>query len=218
MGQYSLLVIARGQTLVGRLQRVVDPEQCSIHWAASTRQAMGLDTHPDLLVVDLPPSGGVRTIAQLKRRFPVPVLAVQRPGRPPIPEIDATFPSTVEPTQLAGLVESTLRTSTLGIVRAPGMSLDTTTRRLEVNGDSLQLPPLACQILAVLMRRPGRVVFRDELFRRVWQTEYRDSSRALDVHVAILRRLMEPDPRRPKLIVTERGFGYRFDPPEQTPA
>jgi len=91
------------------------------------------------------------------------------------------------------------------------MSLDTETRRLQMNGSLYQLRPLACQILAHLMARAGEVVPREELFRRVWHTDDTDNTRALDVHIAYLRRELEQDPHEPGLIITERGVGYRLE-------
>jgi two-component system KDP operon response regulator KdpE len=93
------------------------------------------------------------------------------------------------------------------------MSLDTESRRFQINGSVHHLRPIACRILAVLMARVGEAVPRDELFRRVWGTDDGDNTRALDVHIAYLRRELEADPRRPRLIVTERGVGYRLRPP-----
>jgi DNA-binding response OmpR family regulator len=88
------------------------------------------------------------------------------------------------------------------------MSLDRKSRRLQMNGTLHQLRPIACQILAVLMSRAGQTIPREELFRRIWRTSDGDNTRALDVHIAYLRRELEADPRSPRLIVTERGVGY----------
>jgi len=93
------------------------------------------------------------------------------------------------------------------------MSLDTELRRLQLNGAVHQLRPIGCRILAVLMGRAGTAVPREELFRRVWHTEDGDNTRSLDVHIASLRRQLEEDPRHPQLILTERGVGYRLQPP-----
>jgi DNA-binding response OmpR family regulator len=98
-------------------------------------------------------------------------------------------------------------------IQVAGMSLDTRTRRLELDGALHQLPPIGCQILALLMERCGSAVPREELFRRVWHTDDGDNTRVLDVHIAHLRRLLEPNPRRPQLILTERRVGYRLRPP-----
>jgi DNA-binding response OmpR family regulator len=93
------------------------------------------------------------------------------------------------------------------------MWLDTEARRLQMNGKLYSLRPIACKILALLMARAGEVVPREELFRRVWETEDGDGTRALDVHISYLRHEIERDPRSPTLIVTERGVGYRLRPP-----
>jgi DNA-binding response OmpR family regulator len=116
--------------------------------------------------------------------------------------------------QLVELIQTTLMACTPHIVQAGGMSLDTRARRLQVNGTLYQLRPIGCQILALLMAQAGSAVPRSELFRRVWRTDDGDNTRVLDVHIAYLRRLFEPDPRRPKLILTERRVGYRLQPPD----
>jgi DNA-binding response OmpR family regulator len=52
------------------------------------------------------------------------------------------------------------------------------------------------------------------LFQRVWRVDDGDNTRALDVHIAYLRRVLESDPHYPRLIRTERGLGYRLQPPD----
>jgi DNA-binding response OmpR family regulator len=111
------------------------------------------------------------------------------------------------------LIEMTLIEHSPHMIRAGKMSLDKETRRLQMNGELYQLRPIGCEILALLMARPDEVIARDELFQRAWHTEDGDNTRALDVHVAHLRRELEADPRSPTLILTERGVGYRLVPP-----
>jgi two-component system KDP operon response regulator KdpE len=206
------------------LQASFDAEQYCLRWVPTASQALGLDLRPNVVILELPSSGGTRNLARLKRRFPVPVLALtqgdhRRSGTPQGTSegVEASLARPFRMAQLVQLVHVTLMASAPGILRAPGMSLDTKTRRLQVNRTLYQLPPIGCRIMAVLMARFGSVVSREDLFRDVWHTEHRDSSRALDVHIAGLRRLLEPDPRHPKLIVTERRVGYWFRPPAQVP-
>ena len=66
-------------------------------------------------------------------------------------------------------------------------------------------------LLQTLMERPGEVIERTELFSRVWETEYVEDTRSLDVHISWLREALEQDPRHPRLIKTIRGVGYRLD-------
>jgi DNA-binding response OmpR family regulator len=192
----------------------LDGEEYIIRWVSSTTQALELDLRPSLLILDLPPSGGQRSTARLKRAFGMPLLAIARPGLPLPESVDVSLPRPYQLEQLADEIETALIVHSPGLVRAGGMSLDTQTRRLQVNGALHQLRPLACQILAHLMARPGQAVSREDLFRRVWHTDDGDNTRALDVHISYLRRELEPNPREPTLILTERGLGYRLEPPE----
>jgi DNA-binding response OmpR family regulator len=213
MEPYTLLVISRTQSLAKRLRGVLDVEQYLVRWVPSTRQALQLDLRPSLLLLDLPPSGGSRSATRLKRRFEAPLLAIFRGEQSPPSAVDVSLPRPCHLQQLAELIEATLIDHAPHMIRAGRMSLDKETRRLQMNGEVYQLRPIGCEILALLMAEAGDVVRRDELFRRVWHTEDGDNTRALDVHIAHLRREIEPDPRSPAVILTERGIGYRLDPP-----
>lgn len=214
MEPFALLVIARTQSLAQRLRSALDMEEYLIRWVPSTAQALKLGLAPSLVILDLPPSGGARCIARLRRRFDAPLLALSRAEQlvPPVVDASLSWPCSIE--QLVDLIEITRIDHAPQVVRAGSMSLDTGTRRLQVNGALYQLRPLASRILALLMARAGQVVPRDELFRHVWRLDDGDNTRALDVHIAYLRRALEAEPRKPKLILTERGVGYRLQPPE----
>ena len=214
MDSYALLVVERSQSLAAHLRRTLDAEQYLIRWVPSTTQALALDLWPSLLILDLPPSGGARSVPRLKLRFEVPLLALLQPGQATPGQVDAFLPRPFTVAQLEEAIYATLMAHTPHVVQVKGMSLDTRTRRLQVDGVFYQLRPIGCQILAVLMARAGNAVPRDELFHRVWHTDDGDNTRVLDVHIANLRRLLEVDPRRPKLIVTEWRVGYRLQPPD----
>jgi DNA-binding response OmpR family regulator len=61
------------------------------------------------------------------------------------------------------------------------------------------------------MRHPGEVLQREELFKKIWETDYLGDLRSLDVHISWLRQAVEEDPRKPRYIQTERGIGYRLE-------
>ena len=80
-------------------------------------------------------------------------------------------------------------------------------------------PPVVCspkeaRLLATLMQHSGRVVSRAQLMKEVWQTDYLGDTRTLDVHICLLRQKLEQDPANPRLLVTERGLGYRLNAPD----
>ena len=68
--------------------------------------------------------------------------------------------------------------------------------------------PRVVKLLEVLMDRVGKVVSRKELFRKIWDTDYLDDMRSLDVHMQWLRKAIETDPKNPQIITTIRGIGY----------
>jgi two-component system response regulator MtrA len=215
MDPYTLVVIARTQSLARQLNGALDPAQYLVRWVPSTSQALQVDLTASLLILDAPPTGGQRSVAWLKRRFASPLLVLLRAETPPLLPADASVrhPFTVE--QLVAQIQTTLMTCTPHVVQATGMSLDTKTHRLHIGGSLHQLRPTSSRILAALMAKPGEVIPREELSQKVWHTDEGDSTRALDVHVSHLRRVVEATPRYPEIIVTIRGVGYRLDPPSE---
>jgi len=61
------------------------------------------------------------------------------------------------------------------------------------------------------MQHPGELLERGWLFSEVWNTQYTEDTRTLDVHISWLRRALEEDPRNPRILKTIRGVGYRLD-------
>lgn len=89
--------------------------------------------------------------------------------------------------------------------------LDTQRKLVHCQGKGTHLTPRLIQILQYLMKYSGKVVKRKKLFRHVWDTEYTEDTRTLDVHISWLRQAIEKDPREPKLLKTVRGVGYILD-------
>jgi len=96
------------------------------------------------------------------------------------------------------------------IVRSADVVLDRRTRSATVRGAPVHLTFSEFELLHRLMRDPGRLSSRQELLREIWgDSAYRDP-RAIDVHVRHLRKKIEVEPDRPRLLLTVRGVGYRF--------
>lgn len=91
------------------------------------------------------------------------------------------------------------------------LSVDFAHQRALIEGRPVPLTFTETKLLYVLMRNAGRAVATDFLLRRLWPSEevFEDSLR---VHVHRLRGKIEPEPSRPRYVVTERGTGYRFPP------
>lgn len=72
----------------------------------------------------------------------------------------------------------------------------------------VRLTPRLADLLEKMMENPGEVLSREDLFKAVWDTDYVEDTRTLDVHISWLRQALEDDPRHPELIRTIRGKGY----------
>ncbi|GAB4579623.1 MAG: two-component sensory transduction protein RegX [Anaerolineales bacterium] len=82
---------------------------------------------------------------------------------------------------------------------------------VECNEKETQLTPRLTHLLRMFLDAPGVVLEREYLFKEVWNTDYTGDTRTLDVHISWLRRAIEADPRKPILLKTIRGVGYRLD-------
>jgi DNA-binding response OmpR family regulator len=90
------------------------------------------------------------------------------------------------------------------------ISLDRSQREVSVEGEPVKLTFSEFELLDALMTEPGRLLNRQELLRAIWgDSAYRDP-RAIDVHIRHLREKLEPEPEKPKYILTVRGAGYRL--------
>jgi two-component system, OmpR family, KDP operon response regulator KdpE len=76
----------------------------------------------------------------------------------------------------------------------------------------IRLTPTEWHLLEVLLRHPGRLLSQQYLLREVWGPGYAEAAGNLRLYMAQLRRKLEPDPARPRWLLTEPGMGYRFQP------
>jgi len=94
------------------------------------------------------------------------------------------------------------------ILKVGPIELNTRTKMVNCNDKQTKLTPRMVNILQLLMENKGKIVQREPLFKKIWDTNYTGDTRTLDVHISWIRQAIEKDPRNPKLIKTERGVGY----------
>jgi two-component system KDP operon response regulator KdpE len=97
-------------------------------------------------------------------------------------------------------------------VTTEAFSVDLAARRVVRDGVDVRLTPTEWHLLEILIRNAGRLVTQKQLLQEVWGPAYGKETNYLRVYVAQLRRKLEPDPARPRHLVTEPGMGYRFEP------
>jgi DNA-binding response OmpR family regulator len=96
-------------------------------------------------------------------------------------------------------------------IKAGPITLNLDRLALRCKGNEELITPRMAEVLICLIEEEGEVVKREDLFRRAWDTDYTGDTRSLDVHVSWIRNILESDPRKPKILVTVRGKGYRLD-------
>jgi DNA-binding response OmpR family regulator len=118
-------------------------------------------------------------------------------------------------TELRSRIRAVLRRASprvfgVEVLRAGPVVLDRRSREVTVGGRPVALTFSEFELLAALMGEPERLLNRQELLRAIWgDSAYRDP-RGIDVHIRHLREKLEEEPERPRLILTQRGVGYRL--------
>ena len=97
-----------------------------------------------------------------------------------------------------------------GVLEAGDLRLFPQECRVTRAGLEVNLSPKEYRLLELFMQNPKRVWSRDKLLERIWGIDFMGDSKTVDVHIRWLREKIEADPSAPKLILTVRGFGYRF--------
>jgi two-component system response regulator RegX3 len=105
-------------------------------------------------------------------------------------------------------LEEYLNTSSLEV---GDIRMDIERHTVSVRGKAISLPLKEFDLLELLLRNAGRVLTRGQLIDRVWGSDYVGDTKTLDVHVKRLRSKVEIDPADPKIILTVRGLGYKFE-------
>jgi two-component system KDP operon response regulator KdpE len=96
-------------------------------------------------------------------------------------------------------------------IQADGVVIDLVKRSVSREAGPVHLTPIEWELLRALALNAGRTMTHRQLFAQVWARQHGDAQQNLRVHVASLRRKLERDPVRPRLIITEPGVGYRFE-------
>jgi two-component system KDP operon response regulator KdpE len=99
------------------------------------------------------------------------------------------------------------------VLEIGGLRVDLEAREVSVDGTPVQLTPHEYGLLRLLALNEGKLLTHKAILREVWGEAYADESHYLHVYVSQLRRKLEPDPARPRYILTESGVGYRLVDP-----
>ena len=179
---------------------------------------------PDAVILDLllPDGRGTDVAAELRTWTSAPILVLSAVGEEAekVAALDAgaddyvTKPFGVDEL-LARLRAALRRTAPSGepVLTVGRLTLDLEKHLLTVDGEAVALTPNEYDLLRLFMRNEGKLLTHPAILREVWGPAYGDESNYLHVYVSHLRRKIEPDPTRPRYLLTEPGVGYRLVDP-----
>jgi DNA-binding response OmpR family regulator len=183
------------------------------------------DFMPDLVVLDvmLPAGSGLEVLRDIRRHGELPVILLtaraEEADRVAGLELGADdyVVKPFSPRELTARVRSVLRRATprpvLGRFTFEGLTIDTASREVSVDGTAVELTAREFDLLAFLASSPRQVFSRGQLLEQVWDssTDWQDPA-TVTVHVRRLRQKIEGDPQNPRWVTTVWGVGYRFEP------
>jgi DNA-binding response OmpR family regulator len=193
--------------------------------AATGEQALDVAArrHPDVVVLDLglPGMDGIDVVRGLRGWTNVPIVILSARGAEPdkIDALDAGADDYVAKPfgmgELMARVRAALRRATpaeeMPVVETEHFRIDLAAKQVTApDGRPIRLTPTEWHIVEVLARNAGKLVAPRQLLQEVWGPAYGEESNYLRVHMAHVRRKLEPTPSRPRYILTEPGMGYRF--------
>lgn len=183
---------------------------------------------PDLIILDigLPDIDGFKVLKEIRNFSDIPVIILTVRGE----EIDkvrglelGADDYIVKPFshgELLARAKAVLRRSHIPELKGaetpfvtPKLSIDFATRTVTKNNRQIKLTPTEFNLLQYLVRNEGKVLSHRTLLEKVWGEEYTDATDYLKVYIQRLREKLEDDPANPRILLSERGVGYKFVKP-----
>jgi two-component system KDP operon response regulator KdpE len=238
----SRILVVDDEPQILRAMRInLHARQYGVVTATNGREALRAtrDEHPDLVVLDLglPDIDGVDVIRELRSwtKVPIIVLSGRKDSRDKVDALDAgaddyvTKPFSLD--ELLARIRVVIRRrgddEPLSAVTIGRYTVDLADRRVratdasdsvedtaasDASDDVVHLTRTEWELLEAVVREPGKLLSQRALLEQVWGPTYHAETQYVRQYMAQLRRKLEPDPARPRHLLTEPGMGYRFQP------
>lgn len=230
MTSAKILIVDDAQQVRRVLRTALSAEGYTIYEAGTGEEALESirTSTPDaiLLDVNMPGMGGLAACREIRRSLDVPILmlTVRNAERDKVLALDAGADDyVVKPfgmQELLARIRASLRRHSPPGKETPfsvkDFSVDFEARLVTVRGHDIHLTPKEFELLRHLVLHAGKPLTHRRLLQAVWGPDYGDEPEYLRVMINQLRKKIESDPARPKLILTEPWVGYRFQAPRES--
>jgi len=183
---------------------------------------MIVSQRPDIIILDLglPDIDGVEVTRRLREwsQIPIIILSVREQEQDKISALDAGADDYLVKPFSSGELMARIRVALRKTTQPQGESIfvtgslriDFSQRMVKVNENEVSLTPTEFDIIRLMALNAGKVLTHHHVLRQVWGQGYENEMHLLRVNISNLRRKLEPDPARPRYILTEPGVGYRL--------
>ena len=219
-----VLVVDDEKAIQRFLKNALSSAEFSVHVAEGGKEALAaaVAIRPDLIILDLglPDMDGVEVLRRLREwtQVPIIILSVRDREDEKVTALDSGADDYVtKPFGIGELLarmrvalRKSIPQSPEPVYRVDGLEVDLEHRRVFVQGNEVQLTATEYDLLRLLVTHAGKVLTHNQILRQMWGPAYTEQPHLLRVNISNLRRKIEPEPNRPRYILTELGVGYRL--------
>ena len=219
-----ILVVDDEKAMQRFLKNALSSAEFSVHIAGGGKEALTAAgaIRPDLIILDLglPDMDGVEVLRRLREwtQVPVIILSVRDREDDKVTALDSgaddylTKPFGIGEllARIRVALRKSLPQSPEPVYKVDGLEVDLEHRRVFAQEKEIQLTPTEYDLLRLLVTHAGKVLTHNQILRQMWGPAYMEQPHLLRVNISNLRRKIEPEPNRPRYILTELGVGYRL--------
>ena len=226
MANHRILVVDDEAQITRVLRRSLSAHRYDVRVAADGESALDVfnDWQPDLIITDLsmPIMNGIELCRRIRvaSSIPIIVLSVKGEERTKVEALDAgaddyiTKPFGID--ELLARVRAALRRAPVreeesSLIEAGDFRIDLQAHNITVKENEIHLTPKEFELLTYLVKNTGKVLTHRTLLAAIWGGNFTEQTEYLRVFIGQLRKKIEPDPSKPKYILTEPWIGYRFN-------
>ena len=228
MEKLTVLVVDDDREIVESIAIFLQADGYLVRKAYNGLEALDIvmteNVHLIILDIMMPELDGIKTLLKVResKNLPIILLSAKSEDADKILGLTAGADDYItkpfNPSELVARVKSQLRRYTqLGAMQIKetqivirGLVLDTESKSVTVDGESVRLTPLEYKILELLCRHPGKVFSTEEIYRQVWNDDI-VSDNAIAVHVRHIREKIEINPKEPRYLKVVWGVGYKIE-------
>lgn len=221
---FRVLVVDDERAIRRFLHAALNAHGYIIYEAANGQEALSAAAAErfDLIILDLglPDMDGVEVTRLIREwsQIPIIILSVREQERDKVSALDAgaddylTKPFSIGElmARIRVALRRSIQTGTEPVFASGELQVNLSRRLVTVKGLEVSLTPTEYDLLRTLVQHPGKVLTHRQLLLKVWGNAYETETHILRVNMSNLRRKIEPDPTRPRFIITEPGVGYRL--------